>query len=52
MQNLIGTEFVVGGVTLRVHAYTPQYGYEIRSVGGPGVWFATGAQLRAAGVTA
>lgn len=51
MRNLVGTVFTFNGVTLRVHAFS-RGEYELRSTNTCGVWFATEAQLRAAGVAA
>ena len=45
----IGTVFTFNGVTLRVHAVNGAE-YELRSTATCGVWFATAAQLREAGV--
>lgn len=49
MQDTIatGTTLTINGVHLTVHAFDG-HEYEIWSTRGPGVWFASPAQLRAA----
>lgn len=47
---MVGTTFQFKGLTLTVHAQVGDE-YEIRTVGGYGVWFATPADLADAGVT-